>query len=145
MHLHKTIYTLQMWFARSIRAVDVIALLHRHAPDWTSTTNVCIRTDHGSQFIAHDLATALGELTIQHEFTHPGVPEENAFIESWHSIFQREVADRFEFETFEQAQQTIERHRIWYQFNRFHGSLNYKTPNEVFLAFQQNNIIQHST
>lgn len=132
-------------FARSIRAVDVIGLLNKHAPEWTSTASVCIRTDHGSQFIANDVATTLNKLHIQHEFTHPGVPEENAFIESWHSIFQREVSDRFEFETFEQARQTIERHRKWYQFDRLHGSLKYKTPNEVLLTFQQNNIIQHST
>lgn len=117
-------------FARSIRASDVIALLNRHAPEWISTERIRIRTDHGSQFIANDLASALLELKIDHEFTHPGVPEENAFIESWHSIFQTEVMDRFEFESFDQAHQTIQRHRHWYQFVRLHGSLNYQTPNE---------------
>lgn len=132
-------------FARSIRANDVIALLNRHAPDWKTTTRVRLRTDHGSQFIANDLAVALHKLHIDHEFTHPGVPEENAFIESWHSIFQREVTDRYEFETFEQARQTIERHRYWYQFERLHGSLKYQTPNEFLLAFQKNNLLQHST
>lgn len=117
-------------FARSIRASDVIALLNRHAPQWTSTERIRIRTDHGSQFIANDLASALLALNIDHEFTHPGVPEENAFIESWHSIFQTEVMDRYEFESFDQAHQTIERHRYWYQFVRLHGSLKYQTPNE---------------
>jgi putative transposase len=132
-------------FARSIRANDVVALLNEHAPDWKTTARIRIRTDNGSQFIAYDVAIALEKLHIDHEFTHPGVPEENAFIESWHSIFQREVADRFEFETFEQAQQTIERHRSWYQCVRPHGSLKYQTPNEFYLAYQQNNVIQHST
>jgi putative transposase len=132
-------------FARSIRANDVIALLNRHAPEWKSTTRIRIRTDNGSQFIANDVALALEKLHIDHEFTHPGVPEENAFIESWHSIFQREVTDRYEFETFDQAEQTIERHRHWYQFERVHGSLKYQTPNEFLLAYQRNNVIQHST
>ena len=132
-------------FARSIRANDVIALLNCHAPEWKSTSRIRIRTDHGSQFIAHDVALALEKLHIDHEFTHPGVPEENAFIESWHSIFQREVTDRFEFETFDQAEQTIQRHRHWYQCVRPHGSLKYQTPNEFLFAFQQNNVIQHST
>jgi transposase InsO family protein len=100
---------------------------------------------HGSQFIALDVARTLEQLHIEHEFTHPSVPEENAFIESWHSIFQREVTDRYEFDSFEQARQTIERHRHWYQFERVHGSLNYQTPHEFVLAFQRNNIIQHST
>jgi putative transposase len=132
-------------FARSIRASDVIALLNCHAPEWKSTTRIRIRTDNGSQFIANDVALALEKLHIDHEFTHPGVPEENAFIESWHSIFQREVTDRYEFETFDQAEQTIERHRYWYQFLRVHGSLKYQTPNEFLLAYQQNITIQHST
>jgi transposase InsO family protein len=117
-------------FALSIRAKDAISLLHTHAPTWTNTQRICIRTDHGSQFIAKEMAAALKELNIQHEFTHPGVPEENAFIESWHSIFQTEVIDRYEFDSFEQAKQAIERHRIWYQHHRLHGSLKYLTPNE---------------
>jgi putative transposase len=132
-------------FARSIRANDVIALLNSHAPEWISTSRIRIRTDHGSQFIARDVALVLEKLHIDHEFTHPGVPEENAFIESWHSIFQREVTDRYEFVSFEQALQTIQRHRKWYQFDRLHGSLKYRTPNEFLLAFQQNNSSQHST
>jgi putative transposase len=132
-------------FARSIRAHEVIALLNDHAPEWKTTERIRLRTDHGAQFIAKELAVTLEKLHIEHEFTHPGVPEENAFIESWHSIFQREVTDRYEFDTFEQAKHTIERHRYWYQFDRVHGSLKYKTPNEFLLAFLQNNPLQHST
>ena len=125
-------------FARSIRAYEVIAMLNHHAPAWKTTQRIRLRTDHGSQFIAKDLASALSELNIDHEFTHPGVPEENAFIESWHSIFQTEVADRFVFESFEQADHTIQRHRFWYQFQRLHSSLTYQTPDEFAQQYDRN-------
>ena len=87
-------------------------ILVRPPKNWTKkkTQRIRIRTAHVSQFIAHEMAKALEKLHINHEFTHPGVPEENAFIESWHSIFQTEVIDRYEFDSFEQAKQTIERH-----------------------------------
>lgn len=122
-------------FALSIRAKQVISLLNRTAPAWTTTERIRLRTDHGSQFIANELAPILKSLNIDHEFTHPGVPEENAFIESWHSIFQAEVVDRFEFTSFQQAAATIERHRYWYQHHRLHGSLKYQTPEEFSQAY----------
>lgn len=124
-------------FARSIRASDVVHLLRQEAPQWTSTERIRLRTDHGSQFIAHELVPVLEKLGIVHEFTHPGVPEDNAFIESWHSIFQTEVADRCEFASFQEADDTIKRHRHWYQHERLHGSLNYQTPEEFAHAYWQ--------
>lgn len=124
-------------FALSVRAREVVALLNAEAPTWTSAEGVRLRTDHGAQFVANELAEALRQLKITHEFTHPGVPEENAFIESWHSIVHREVAERFEFASFDEADETLKRHRRWYQFERLHGSLNYRTPNEVLREYWQ--------
>lgn len=126
-------------FARSVRANEVITLLQQTAPEWTARCErIRLRTDHGSQFIANELAEALESLKIDHEFTHPGVPEENAFIESWHSIFQTEVASRCEFASFDDAEQTIKRHRQWYQHERLHGSLKYQTPEEFAHVYRQN-------
>jgi putative transposase len=124
-------------FARSIRACDVINLLQQNAPNWTTTERIRLRTDHGSQFIANQLVPVLEALTIDHEFTHPGVPEDNAFIEAWHSIFQTEVTDRYEFACFQEAADTIKRHRHWYQHHRLHGSLNYQTPEEFSQHYWQ--------
>jgi putative transposase len=129
-------------FDRSIRANDVIRLLTQTAPTWTTTERIRLRTDHGSQFIANDLVPVLEKLNIEHEFTHPGVPEENAFIESWHSIFQAEVASRFEFASFQEADETIKRHRHWYQHERLHGSLRYQTPEEFAQQYRQNNTLK---
>jgi len=39
-------------------------------------------------------------METQQEFTHTATPEENAYIEAFHSILQREVTKRHEFNSF---------------------------------------------
>ena len=44
------------------------------------------------------------------EFSHVATPEDNAYIEALHSNLQREVIDRFEFDSIYHAQMTINRY-----------------------------------
>ena len=46
-------------------------------------------------------------MNIPHEMIHPATPKEDAHIESFNSILEREVIRRFEFERFEEAKSTI--------------------------------------
>jgi hypothetical protein len=46
---------------------------------------------------------------FKQEFTHVATPEENSYIEAFHSILQRELIDRFEFSSFYEAKQHIEK------------------------------------
>ncbi len=62
-----------------------------------------IRNDNGSQFIAKMVREFLIEKGAIQEFTHVATPEENSYIETFHSIVQREEVDRFEFEFFHHA------------------------------------------
>jgi len=59
-------------------------------------------------------------------------PEDNAYIEALHSNIQREVIDRFEFDSIYHAQLIIDRYYKWYNEKRRHGSLNGKTPDFIF-------------
>lgn len=83
-------------FQRSIRHTDVIQmfrLLHLRI----SLKGVIIRNDNGSQFLANKVRALLTDLEAQQEFTHIATPEENAYIEAFHSILDRELIQRFEF------------------------------------------------
>jgi transposase InsO family protein len=55
---------------------------------------VHIRNDNGSQFIAHDVRQFLRAAGANQEFTHVATPEENSYIEAYHSIFEAEVVKR---------------------------------------------------
>lgn len=114
-------------FQRSIRQNDVIALM-RALDLRFGLKGVIIRNDNGSQFIAHKVRQALQALEALQEFTHVATPEENAYIEAFHSIEQRELIDRYVFASYYDAKQHIEKYMHWYNCKRKHGSLGGITP-----------------
>jgi transposase InsO family protein len=65
---------------------------------------------------------------VNQEFTHVATPEENAYIEALHSNVQREVVERFEFESIYHAQMIFNRYYDWYNNHRKHGALGRKSP-----------------
>ena len=114
-------------FQRSIRQTDVVALM-RILDLRFGLKGVIIRNDNGSQFIAHRVRQTLMEMEARQEFTHVATPEENAYIEAFHSIQQRELMDRFVFSGFYDARQHIEKYMYWYNCKRRHGALDGLTP-----------------
>ena len=50
-------------------------------------------------------------------------PEENSYIEAFHSIVHREVIDRYEFLGFYDAKSTLVAHRDWYNNRRRHATI----------------------
>lgn len=112
---------------RSVKQTDVIGLM-RGLDLRFGMKGVIIRNDNGSQFIAHAVRQTLKDLEARQEFTHVATPEENAYIESFHSIQQRELFDRFEFSSYYHAKEHIGKYMCWYNFLRRHGALNFQTP-----------------
>mgnify|MGYP001032575231 FL=1 len=125
----------------NIKKGDVIILLSLLLMDY-KIENVTIRNDNGAQFIATVVRQFLKEKGVNQEFTHVATPEENAYIESLHSNIQREVVERFEFESIYQAKMTFERYYNWYNNHRKHGSLGRKSPEQFLELFNQNTLTQ---
>lgn len=116
---------------RSVRKIDVINLF-RHLNNVYGIKGVNIRNDNGSQFIANDVRQFLRAAEANQEFTHIATPEENAYIEAYHSILQTEVVERFEFESYFEAKQTIIAYVDFYNNRRIHGGIDYKTPQKMW-------------
>lgn len=114
---------------RSIRKIDVINAFKRVNQEH-GIKGVVVRNDNGSQFIANDVKRYLQTAEAKQEFTHIATPEENAYIEAFHSIVQREVIDRFEFSSYYDALITFKKHKQWYNKNRKHGNLGRITPEQ---------------
>ena len=116
-------------FQKSVRKIDVINMFR-----WLHTVynlnGVIIRNDNGSQFLANQVRSFLTQLEARQEFTHVATPEENAYIEAFHSILQRELIERFEFSSFYEAKQHIENYMQWYNYERKHRKLGRITPHQ---------------
>lgn len=118
----------------SIKKGDVLVMLSLMLMEY-KTEGMSLRNDNGSQFIATAVRQFLKEKGINQEFSHVATPEDNAYIEALHSNLQREVIDRFEFDSIYHAQMIIDRYYKWYNEKRRHGSLKGKTPQSVYNHF----------
>ena len=116
-------------FQRSVRQTDVVALM-RWLDLRFGLKGVIIRSDNGSQFLAQSVRQVLEQLEAQQEFRHVATPEENAYIEAFHSIQQAELMDRFIFSSYYDAKQHIEKYMNWYSCKRKHGAIGFITPME---------------
>lgn len=121
---------LKDYFAFNIKKDKVIDFLAELFQKYQYPENVIIRSDNGSQFIAHDVRDFLTMIGVEQEFTHVATPEENAHIEAYHGILKKEVFTRFEYRTFGEIERILKRYVIFYNNERLHGRLGRITPME---------------
>jgi len=93
-----------------------------------------IRTDNGPQFVSKLFGDMCESLDIIHERIPPRTPNMNAYIESFHSLLERDLFSKQDFMTFEEAYGELERYMDFYNNRKMHGSLKLKPP-AVFSAW----------
>ena len=91
-----------------------------------------IQVDNGSEFISKALDKWAYENNITLDFSRPGKPTDNPFIESFNGSFRDECLNINWFLSLEDAKEKIEQWRVEYNRFRPHSSLDGKTPHEVF-------------
>jgi putative transposase len=123
-------------FQRSVRKMDVILLFYSIDLEH-GIKGVYVRNDNGSVFIANAVREYLRKAEAIQQFTHIATPEENAYIEAYHSILEAEVIQRFEFESYYEAKQTIASYVDFYNNRRLHGGIDYKTPQQMWDEYFQ--------
>lgn len=90
-----------------------------------------IQVDNGSEFISKALDKWAYDNGITLDFSRPGKPTDNPFIESFNGSFRDECLNVNWFLSLADAQQKIEAWRIDYNCYRPHSSLNGLTPSEM--------------
>lgn len=123
-------------FQRSIRKIHVINMFRRINKIY-GIKGVIVRNDNGSQFIANDVRQYLKSVEARQEFTHIATPEENSYIEAFHSIIDREVIQRFVFTDFSDAKLCFQAHLEWYNHSRKHGSIGRITPQKKWDDYEK--------
>lgn len=115
---------------RSITASDVIgildALFHQHGRP------VCLRSDNGPELISKHVRKWLAKKHVDTHYIDPGSPWQNAYCESFNSIFRTTCLDRWLFGSMTEARVVIRQWLEEYNTVRPHGSLGGMNP-EQFL------------
>ena len=105
--------------------VDILDSLsyHRGRPER-------IRVDNGPEFVSKALDNYSYQNNIKLEFSRPGKPVDNAFIESFNGSLRDECLSTNWFLSIEDAQNKLEEWRMDYNEFRPHSSLGNMTPGD---------------
>lgn len=116
------------------RVVEVMDALKRFAGRQPAR----IQMDNGSEFISKAMDKWAYENNVVLDFSRPGKPTDNAFIESFNGSFRDECLNINWFLSLEDAREKIEAWRRDYNDFRPHSALGNMTPSE----FMENHLQQ---
>lgn len=105
--------------ARLVRWFDALEVLPKR-----------IRCDNGPEFWSKDFLEWAEKRGIEIEFIEPGKPNQNAFIESFNSRLRDECLNENLFFDMEHARRLLLQYEKFYNEERPHSSIGYKTPKE---------------
>lgn len=89
-----------------------------------------IKVDNGPEFISKEVDLWAYANGVKLDFSRPGKPTDNAFIESFNGRFRQECLNQHWFLSLEDAKSKISAWREDYNKNRPHSSLGNRTPQE---------------
>ena len=93
-------------------------------------------SDLGSQYTSNEYENLLLNKNVKHSYSQKGYPYDNASMESFNAILNKEEVNVNTYETFKEARLAIfEFIEGWYNNTRIHGSLDYKTPNQKYKEY----------
>jgi putative transposase len=110
----------------SYRAEDVVMTLERvcGAIGYPKT----IRVDQGSEFVSRDLDLWAYTNGVTLDFSRPGKPTDNAFIEAFNSKLRGECLNAHWFMSLDDARSKMEEWRRYYNEERPHSGIGQRAP-----------------
>jgi len=110
----------------SFRGADVVEVLERVGRE--VGLPMTIRVDLGTEFVSRDLDLWAYQRGVTLDFSRPGKPTDNAFIEAFNSRFRVECLNAHWFLTLADAREKMEDWRKYYNEERPHGAIGNKPP-----------------
>jgi transposase InsO family protein len=91
----------------------------------------CIQSDHGSEFSQHFSE----RIRILHRHSRVRKPNDNSYVERFNRTLQEECLDKVpvDVRTFNRV---LPMYLIYYNTERLHMGINFKTPNQLIKCFQ---------
>lgn len=121
---------------QSLKGGDVVAVLERLRA-WYGIKPKRIQTDNGSEFISKEMDKWAYENQVTMDYSRPGKPTDNPFVESFNGSFRDECLNAHWFLSLEDAVTKIEAWRKDYNEYRPHSSLDDLTPAEFIEKCRQ--------
>lgn len=115
--------------AQSIKGADVVEVMNRIKSERQMLPKR-IQVDNGSEFISKELDKWAYENKVTLDYSRPGKPTDNPFIESFNGKFRDECLNVHWFLSLEDAQEKIDIWRKDYNSFRTHSSIDDITPDE---------------
>jgi len=125
---------------RSLTAGDVIRILDELFREHGRPA--CLRSDNGPELVAATVQKWLKEKHVDTHYIDPGSPWQNAYNESFNSIFRTTCLDRWLFSSMTEARVVTDYWLNEYNTVRPHGSLGGLTPEQFLQRWTEANTIQ---
>lgn len=116
---------------KSLKGEDVVRIME------ALRVPVRIQTDNGSEFISKSLDKWVYEHGVTMDFSRPGKPTDNPFIESFNGSLRDEFLNIHWFLPLEDPQEKPDNWRREYNHERTHSSLNDMTPAEFIRSIRK--------
>ena len=110
--------------------MDVVEVMEQVKQE-TGTVPQRIQVDNGSEFISKALDKWAYDNKVILDFSRPGKPTDNPYIQSFNGSFRDECLNENWFLSLEDAQEKVEAWRQEYNCFRPHSSLGDLTPEEA--------------
>lgn len=130
---------LEIEVGQSLKGFDVVDVMER-IKQVRGVVPKRIQVDNGSEFISKVLDQWAYENEVTLDFSRPGKPTDNPFIESFNGSFRDECLNVNWFLSLEDAKKKIEAFKEDYNGFRPHSSLCGLTPNQVLEGTSQTRI-----
>jgi transposase InsO family protein len=125
---------------RSLTATDVTRILDDLFREHGRPA--CIRSDNGPELVSRHVQNWLREKHVDTHYIDPGSPWQNAYNESFNSIFRTTCLDRCLFGSLTEARVIIDHWLDEYNTVRPHGSLGGMAPEQFLQRWTESNIDQ---
>ena len=102
-----------------------------------ASARLVIRVDNGPEFVSRDLDLWAHTNGVILDFSRPGKPTDNAYIEGFNSRFRQECLNAYWFLSLMDARSKIEAWRVDYNTVRPHTAIGHVTPVEFAAASGQ--------
>jgi putative transposase len=118
------------WIAALRSALEAQGVgLRSEAPPLT------VRSDNGAQPCSKRFVEFLAAHRLRGQYTGYNAPDDNAFVERVIRTIKEEEIWPNSYDTWSEAHEAIDRYVRWYNEQRIHSALDYRTPNEVEAAW----------
>jgi len=124
---------------QSLRGEDVVRTLNRLKHG--GQTPRFLFCDNGSEFSGQAMDLWAYQNGVKIDFSRPGKPTDNAFVESFNGTFRDECLNVHWFETMAEAKQLIEAWRQEYNGSRPHRALEDLTPSEFASQYAASRVL----